>query len=132
MNKKTTWGALALFIALSAFTMSADFGGKKDLIGRWMPEKAVIGDQTEEFDLSDGKERSVEFMKDGKYQKDGKEEGGGTWTLSDKKLTLTGGRFAGEWTIKELNKKRLTMSMMRGGQEATLYMIPYKKPKKKD
>lgn len=122
----------ALFIALSAFTFTSNLGKKKLLIGRWMPEKIVMGDNTKEFDLNDGQERSIEFKENGKYAKDGKEESG-NWTLSKdgKKLSLEGGAFEAEWTVDELSKKRCTISTSKDGKNATLYLIPYKAPKKK-
>ena len=126
--KLTALAVLALFITLSSFT-----GGKKDLIGKWMPEKMKQGEREKVFDLNDGRERSIEFRANGKYYKDSSEEESGTWSLNKKgdKLTVTDGKFAGDWTVKKLTKKRCTISMTRDGREITLYMIPYKKPKKK-
>lgn len=121
----------ALFITLSAFTSVIEGDKKKLLIRRWMPEKMVMGENTKEFDLNDGRERSIEFKDNGKYAKDGKADSG-TWTLSEdgKSLKLEGGRFAADWTVEKLTKKRLTMSASKNGEKATLYLIPYKKPKK--
>ncbi|OJJ16826.1 hypothetical protein BKI52_33520 [marine bacterium AO1-C] len=125
-----TFAALALLITLSSFTLILD---KKDLIGKWTPEKIQMGEDVKTFDLNDGEERSIEFTEDGKYFKDSSKEGGGTWKMNEKgdKLTIEGGEFAGEWTVKELTKKRCTIALSRDGREATLFLIPYKKTAKK-
>ena len=133
--KLTTLAVLAIFITLSSFTLSSSslVGGKKHLIGKWMPEKIKMGEHEKVFDLNDGEERSIEFKANGKYYKDSSEEESGTWSLNKKgdKLTINNGKFAGDWTVKELTKERCTISATKEGQEATLYMIPYKKPTKK-
>ena len=130
--KNITFVALAFLVTLSSFTITL---GKKDLVGKWTPEKMKMGDRTKTFDLSDGEERSIEFTADGKYFKDSQKDGGGTWTLNEEgdKLSITGGEFEGEWTVKELTKERCTISLKRGEMLATLFLVPYKKlAKKKD
>lgn len=125
--KKTLWACMALFITLSAFTTLPDFGKRKHLIGKWMPEKVEMEGKTKTFDPNDGEERSIEFTKDGKYLKDGSE--GGTWNINRKGnvLTIKGGEFEADWSVKELNKKRCTIEATKKGRTATLYLIPYKK-----
>jgi len=130
--QKMTFAALALLVTLSSFTLILD---KKDLIGKWTPEKMQMGDRTRNFDLNDGEERSIEFTEDGKCYKDSDKEEAGTWNLNDKgdKLTIVGGEFAGEWAVKELTKERCTISLMKGNLEATFFLVPYSKiTKKKD
>ncbi|HAS41519.1 MAG TPA: hypothetical protein DCS93_13645 [Microscillaceae bacterium] len=128
--QKMAFAALALLVTLSSFTLMLD---KKDLVGKWTPEKIQMGEHTETFDLNDGEERSIEFTEDGKYYKDSNKDEGGTWKMNEKgdKLTMEGGEFAGEWTVKELTKKRCTISLMRNGKEATMFLVPYKAPAKK-
>lgn len=129
-RKATVLLCLTLFIAFSAFT---SVGKRKHLIRKWMPEKITIGEKVKTFD-DDEKDKSLEFLKNGKYAKDGGDESG-KWELSKngKTLTMEGGEFEGIWTVVELNKKRCTMSFTKHEEKITLYMIPFvEKGKKKD
>ena len=135
MNYKTTTilTCLALFITLSAFTPVADFGKRKHLIGKWMPKKIKIGENIKTFEDGDG-DSSLEFLKNGKYIKDGGKgrDAEGKWELSKngKKLTMEGGKFNGAWTIDELNNKLCTISLTKDIDNiVTIFLVPYKKKK---